>query len=594
MSKSIRALLKKKAAFRLFFAGLCFLCGKAAASDAVLPETPFVPAVLSASDAEKYAEIFSLLDEDAVSDALKLNKTVDSPLLNGYVSAAAYMSPATGAPSKKEAETWLSKYRHLPVAPLFYEYLMRKSVPVVMKRPDDKAAALSSGACTSMHIPDPMDYVFFKKASYVPEPYRQQVRRSMAFFSASLRHGKTLAAKLHLNDATVVKHLSRKDMDESLTALAFAYFIDGEDEKAWKTVLPVLERNGDTGMPLASWTAGLVAWRKGDYPNAARYFKATADSQKTSDVLKAQAAYWATRAFIKNDDFADVLPYLQTAADASPHSFYGILAQRALGWEIGHAWKRSKKDDADAEKIVQTDGGKKALAFLQIGRTEEAERELISLYASNPSLRSAVLAFADTLTEMPELPARLTGLTGEIETQSGKKALYPFPSWTPLKGWRVDKALVYGFIRQESCFKNKAFSKAGARGVMQLMPGTAKLMSKKLGEPYRLSKLHRIPYNLMIGQELIATLLNHPRVNGNLFMAVAAYNCGTRNLKKWSEREDFQNDPLLFVEGIPSRETRGFVKKVMANYWVYRSLFGKDLKSVDDVLAGRFPMYKED
>ena len=593
MSKEIRVLLKKKAFSGLFFAGVFLLGGYAAADEAVLAAASVPPAVLSVSDAEKYAEIFSLLDEDAVDEALKLNKTVASPLLKGFVSAAAYMSSATEVPTKKEAETWLSKYRELSVAPLFYEYLMRKSVPVVMKRPDDKAASLSSGACTSMHIPDPMDYVFFKKASYVPEPYGQKVRRSMALFSASLRHGKTLAAKLHLNDATVVKHLSRKDMDESLTALAFAYFIDGEDEKACKTIRPVLEKNGDDGMPLASWTAGLVAWRSGDYPAAARYFKAVADSKKTSAVLKAQAAYWATRAFIKNDDFADVLPYLQTAADASPHSFYGILAQRALGWEIGHTWKKTKKGEVDVEKIVKTDGGKKALAFLQIGRMEEAERELITLYAENPSLRPAISAFADTLDEMPELSARLTGLTGEIETQSGDKALYPFPSWTPLKGWRVDKALVYGFIRQESCFKNKAFSKAGARGVMQLMPGTAKLMSAKLGEPYRLSKLHRIPYNLMIGQELISTLLNHPRVNGNLFMAVAAYNCGTRNLKRWSEREDFQKDPLLFVEGIPSRETRGFVKKVMAKYWVYRSLFGKDLKSVDDVLAGRFPLYRE-
>ena len=127
---------------------------------------------------------------------------------------------------------------------------------------------------------------------------------------------------------------------------------------------------------------------------------------------------------------------------------------------------------------------------------------------------------------------------------------------------------------------------------MQLMPGTARLMARKLGVKYQLSRLHKIPYSLMMGQELIKTLLNYPSIDGNLLMAIASYNCGPRNTKKWQKREDFKNDPLMFVEAIPSRETRGFVKKVASNYWIYRSLLGEDLSSIDDVLAGRYPVYK--
>ena len=63
-------------------------------------------------------------------------------------------------------------------------------------------------------------------------------------------------------------------------------------------------------------------------------------------------------------------------------------------------------------------------------------------------------------------------------------------------------------------------------------------------------------------------------------------------MKRWNERADFKNDPLFFMEAIPSRETRGFVKKVLANYWIYRSLFGKSLESVDEVLAGEYPTYR--
>ena len=87
--------------------------------------------------------------------------------------------------------------------------------------------------------------------------------------------------------------------------------------------------------------------------------------------------------------------------------------------------------------------------------------------------------------------------------------------------------------------------------------------------------------------------MNYKAIDGNLLMTIASYNCGPRNTVKWQKRDDFKNDPLMFVEAIPSRETRGFVKKVTANYWIYRSLFGKDLSSVDDVLTGKYPVYSE-
>ena len=275
----------------------------------------------------------------------------------------------------------------------------------------------------------------------------------------------------------------------------------------------------------------------------------------------------------------------------SPRSFYGLLAQRALGWSIGHSWKRPEVEKVDTAAVLEQKGGKRAAALIQIGQMDAAEKELIKLYAEKKSLRKQLIAYAETIEEYPDLAVRLTGLSGEIETPDGDSALYPYPNWTPSNGWQVDRALIYAFVRQESCFKNRAFSKAGARGVMQLMPSTARLMAKRLGKRYQLSRLHRIPYNLMLGQELVRTLLNNKAINGNLLMAIAAYNCGPRNSVRWQKRKDFVNDPLMFVEGIPSRETRGFVKKVMANYWIYRSLFNKDLSSIDDILQGKYPRY---
>lgn len=555
-----------------------------------IEETEQSSGPLSAVDAELYTRIFNYIDDGEIAEAEKLFPLLQDDLLMGYVQAEIFDTKKDSEIPKKQIEVWLKKYADLPPAAEIYDRAQRMHVRRPRNRPTDPAAHMSAGSCTSMRIADPIDLVLFKYVRYVPKEHRKKVRWSMLMFSAAIRNGKTLAAKLHLNEKHVKKYLSRNDRDDALTALAFAYFIDLEDEKAWETIQEPLSRSAKRN-PLAPWVAGIVAWRLKDYENAEINFKKVANHPKSIPTLKSAGAYWATRALMKNDKYYEVNEYLRQAALSSPRSFYGLLAQRALGWSIGHSWKRPEVEKVDTAAVLEQKGGKRAAALIQIGQMDAAEKELIKLYAEKKSLRKQLIAYAETIEEYPDLAVRLTGLSGEIETPDGDSALYPYPNWTPSNGWQVDRALIYAFVRQESCFKNRAFSKAGARGVMQLMPSTARLMAKRLGKRYQLSRLHRIPYNLMLGQELVRTLLNNKAINGNLLMAIAAYNCGPRNSVRWQKRKDFVNDPLMFVEGIPSRETRGFVKKVMANYWIYRSLFNKDLSSIDDILQGKYPRY---
>lgn len=547
--------------------------------------------VLSSADRETYSRVFALIDAGGYKEAEILADTVKDDLLKGYVLAQIYQAEDAN-PTKKQLGNWLKKYADLPAAEEIYALAVRKKAPLPRKKPTDPAAHMAAGACTSLRIADPIDLVFYKRAAYVPEPDRKKVRMGMLYFSSAIRHGKTLAAKLHLNDRFVKKHLSQKDRDDSLTALAFAYFIDRRDEKAWETIQEPLKRAQNRN-PTAHWVAGLTAFRLKKWTEAETAFRTLAAHPKAIATQKSAAAFWATRVFLKLGKYHDINPYLQQAATASPNFFYGILAQRALGWKIGHSWKGAAAQKSDTDAVLANPAGRRATALLEIGQTDMAERELIKLYAENKKLRKALLAYAESIAEYPDLAVRLSALSGEVQTPDGDNALYPYPNWTPTDGWKLDKALVYAFVRQESCFKNKAFSKAGARGVMQLMPSTARLMAKRLKQPYQLSRLHKIPYNLMIGQELIRTLLNYKAIDGNLLMTIASYNCGPKNTVKWQKRDDFKDDPLMFVEAIPSRETRGFVKKVAANYWIYRSLFGKDLSSVDDVLAGKYPVYSE-
>ncbi|MBR1945354.1 MAG: lytic transglycosylase domain-containing protein [Alphaproteobacteria bacterium] len=585
--------------FRLFFAMIVFagsvlpvFSGYAEETIQLIPPQSLSSEaeVLSPSDKELYSQIFSDLDNGDISQAEILLKTADNDILKGYALAQIYLAE-NAQPTKKQLGDWLKKYADLPIAESVYTLAVEKKAPLPSKKPSDPAAHITAGACTSTRISDPIDLVFFKRAFYVPEEYKKDVRKAMLYFSSAIRNGKTLAAKLHLNDRLVKKYLSQKDRDDSLTALAFAYFIDRQDQKAWETIQEPLKR-AESRNPTAYWVAGLTAFRLQKWEEAEKAFKTLTVHPKAIPTQQAAAAFWTTRVLLKTEKYKDVSFYLRQAAAASPNSFYGILAQRALGWPINHSWKNSDLEKPDMKVILAEPAGRRAVALVQIGQMEFAEKELIKLYAEKKSLRKQLLAYTESIVEYPDLSVRLAALSGQVETPDGDNALYPYPNWTPINGWQTDKSLVYAFVRQESCFKNKAFSKAGARGVMQLMPATAKLMARKLKQPYQLSRLHKIPYNLMIGQELIKTLLNYPAIDGNLLMMIASYNCGPRNTVKWKKREDFRNDPIMFVEAIPSRETRGFVKKVAANYWIYRSLFGEDLSSIDDVLAGRYPVYK--
>jgi soluble lytic murein transglycosylase len=170
---------------------------------------------------------------------------------------------------------------------------------------------------------------------------------------------------------------------------------------------------------------------------------------------------------------------------------------------------------------------------------------------------------------------------------------YPLPAWTPPGGFAIDRALVFAMMRQESAFNTKATSRAGARGLMQLMPKTASFVAQDSSlKGANRSKLYSPDFNVGLGQQYIAHLLDETPAGDNLFWIAAAYNGGPGNLARWLKSIDYDNDPLLFIESIPNRETRGFIERVLSNYWIYRYRLGQDLDSLDQVAAGQWPRYR--
>jgi soluble lytic murein transglycosylase-like protein len=124
----------------------------------------------------------------------------------------------------------------------------------------------------------------------------------------------------------------------------------------------------------------------------------------------------------------------------------------------------------------------------------------------------------------------------------------------------------------------------GARGLMQVMPATARKLG--LSSP---DMLDDPGVALAVGQKYIAQLLD--RLNGNLLELGGAYNAGPLAVDRWLTTKSGQDDPLLFVESIPIYETRSYVKRLMLYHWLYRRRFGQEAVSLDQMARGDWPVY---
>jgi soluble lytic murein transglycosylase-like protein len=231
------------------------------------------------------------------------------------------------------------------------------------------------------------------------------------------------------------------------------------------------------------------------------------------------------------------------------------------------------------------------MALAQVGESFRAERELRKLFPRlDPRDRETLMSIA-AQNNMPGLAIRLAGIIRLSTGRTYHAALYPIPDWQPDDGFEIDRALLFGIIRQESGFDPRARSRRGARGLMQLMPRTAKSVDEEKEIDHR-SVLYRPEVNIALGQRYVGQLLDEKAVKGDLFRLLVAYNAGPGNLRKWLKKVDFDQDPLLFIETMPSRETRGFIEKVLTNVWIYRLQMRQGAPSLDQVAAGDWPRYR--
>jgi len=392
-----------------------------------------------------------------------------------------------------------------------------------------------------------------------------------------------LAARTH--------HFTYKPADvERFYEMLQLIAVDAANDRDWNTVYNITRQIDDVlpagadvaDQPLGvrdeytdlAWLGGRIALERMRQPSSAqamfdRYARAGRSLQ-----VQTKGDYWAGRAALGAGQFQTAATYFQRAA-AYPDLFYGQLALERLGRAVPPppaalpqiTTTSVQRSAFNSRRLVQ------ALRLLaQQGRPTEEALFVRALATSldNDVDRNLALQLGEQLRrqDLPVWVARMARIQG-----SGFyfRQAYPYVSASVSNSlW----SLANGISRQESSFDPYAVSHAGARGMMQLMPGTAREQAGKMGVDYDSYRLLTDPsYNVSIGSAYFQRMLNI--WDGNVPLAVASYNAGSGNAGKWVRQYGDPRgnvDVVAWIEAIPFTETRGYVQRVIENSVVYDSM----------------------
>ena len=319
-----------------------------------------------------------------------------------------------------------------------------------------------------------------------------------------------------------------------------------------------------------------AALRAGDWSLLMRAIKdMTPEARRESTWV-----YWQARALREKGKVEEARLLFESVA--AEYSFYGQLAAAELGRQtilpaVGHTPTRGEVD-----VIAQLPGLQRALALYRLGFRADANREWVFTIRG---MDDKQLLAASQLAKNHDLPDRAIN-TADKTTQLhdfGLRYLSPHADQVKpqAKALGLDDAWVYGLMRQESRFITSAKSVAGASGLMQLMPATAKWVAKKIGlNDYHHGRVNDLETNVALGTNYLKIVMDE--LYSHQALASAAYNAGPGRPRRWRDVKPME--AAIFAESIPFNETRDYVKKVISNAVIYQALFTGKPASIKDRL----------
>lgn len=530
-----------------------------------------VPAQLNAAQRQAYRQAFLDLEASRFSEAERVLDAMPNAALADALRAQLWLQRAPGEAALSDVTAWLSRNLDHPQA----------------DRIADIARRL--GAAETPILPVPRQ---LRTVSYRPPMAPRSAKRDGAADAGLVGSMQSLLANDRPSDAESLWRKRAGEVSEPVRTEwaqrnAWAYYLAGDDVAAIRMATEAGKGYGEWAA-LGHWVGGLAAWRNNDCQRAAEQFDAIT-LKGASDDLAAAGAYWASRAHMACGRPQLVSQRLQIAASRGD-TFYALLARRALGLDAGLDWSEPDFIKADWNHLAKIPGAKRAVALVEIGQLGLADRELRHLARVTDTSNFEALLRLSARLNLPATQYWLahhppTGVTVPLA------ARFPAPDWKPARGWRVDNALVFAHALQESNFVTDAVSHVGARGIMQLMPGTARKLSRDMGAEHDDAKLKDPSFNIEYGQTYLEELRDSVWTQGLLPKVVAAYNAGPGSVRKWNANLRDNGDPLLFIESIPFKETRHYVEVVLRNYWMYQLRQGSAPPSIDALAQGLWPRF---
>jgi len=530
------------------------------------------PQPLNPSDAVLVRQIFALQAQGKMADAEKATAQLSNRMLLGSILADRYTSPYT-KPDAATLRAWLKQYGDQPDAPAVAHVLSLRLHGTGEKMPDLPQTPFLAPPSNT----DSADFDMGPSDSGVDNQPGLDGR------VLGLAHSGKLDQAVSVIAVAKISQAYGATLRAEVARIAFA---NGRNAFAGTLARTAIdEAHGQLGLP--SYVAGLAAWVAKD-PKALDDFTAAANAPQASRQLKAAAAFWASRAALRQNKQMLYLTWLRRAA-ASGSGFYATLAQRVLGDDgTGQNLDHQMLGLADLEAVAADPRGARAFALLQVGQNHRAEQELRALYptiAHDPGLRRAVMLVA-WKAGMAPLASQIAAL--DPAHPPGTVVIPPI-SLFPKHGVHVDPALLYALVRVESNFDPHAVSGVGARGLLQLMPQTAAFMNKWGATQLKRQGLSDPEFNLEMGQRYLKYLASQSNINGDLIRILASYNAGPSETAGWSNDQVADHDPLLYIEMIPNRETRNFVFCVLRYSWAYASQMNLPVPSLAALADGSFP-----
>ena len=539
-----------------------------------------LPQILSDIDASLYEQVFMLQDKEKFNTAINIQNQIADDLLMNEVLYQKFFSDSYRTRGK-EIISWMEKYYDMPGAQRM-----------------EKLAKIKKASVRKSNVPSVMtgseSIETAQSETWTAKKYSGAAEKKINEFKRAIRSGMTKVAREILEDKSFKKKLTESDYGRLAGRLSFIYYTNGETELAKKWGFVASDANSEYGL----WSMGLLYFKEENYAESQKYFSRILELSQINNARKTEAAFWAGRAADFKGDREVAKKYWRIAA-THPMAFYGALSATMLGQVPEYEFFEQDVTDEDFDELRETKYGKMALALLQIGRKDRAEEYLKYLITSKSSdrLLHAVnsVAAAYGLPRVSIQSASVIRDRGilEIDDDIIYSAQYPLPDWEPMGGWSIDRALLLAITKQESNFRVSAKSGAGANGVMQLMPSTAKRVARANKLDINQMDMSNPEHNMFLGQQYIVDLLAHPSVENSIIKMLAAYNAGMGTMVKF-EKSFYTYDPLLYIESFPAYETRSYIKRVMSNLWLYRARLSQPLTSMQELANGNWPLYNSE